>query len=147
MNHIWEIFHSKPQIWSLKVLLLVLFILLICMSKGSLCPPSFRQQSHSEKLTSSYRASDSFSLSCYPVEPNRRVHTIHNQSQPGTPPPSVIGPMFSDIQREFQKKERVVTNMTLLQVNPHGVHYTCGVPQGSNVDPLLLSVYMLHFNK
>ncbi|XP_034417600.1 coiled-coil domain-containing protein 141 [Cyclopterus lumpus] len=81
-----------------------------------------RQQSHSEKLTSSYRASDSFSLSCYLVESNRRVHTIHSQSQPATtypqatPPPSVIGPMFSDIQREFQKKEkRVVSNMSLLQ--------------------------------
>ncbi|KAM6955110.1 uncharacterized protein PEZ65_000046 [Lycodopsis pacificus] len=66
-----------------------------------------RQQSR----TSSYRSThSSFSLSCSPVEPNRRVHVVHGQSQPAatdlqaTPPPSVIGPMFSDIQREFQKQ-------------------------------------------
>ncbi|XP_031694983.1 uncharacterized protein LOC116377482 [Anarrhichthys ocellatus] len=70
-----------------------------------------RQQSH----TSSYRSThSSFSLSCSPVEPNRRVHVVHGQSQPAatdlqaTPPPSVIGPSFSDIQREFQKKEKQV---------------------------------------
>ncbi|XP_068457611.1 coiled-coil domain-containing protein 141 isoform X2 [Clinocottus analis] len=81
-----------------------------------------RQQSHSEKPASSYRSSHSFSLSCSPVEPNRRVHAINSQSQPAatvpqaTPPPYVIGPTFSDIQREFQKKEkRVVSNMTTLQ--------------------------------
>ncbi|XP_075968316.1 coiled-coil domain-containing protein 141 [Anarhichas minor] len=70
-----------------------------------------RQQSH----TSSYHSThSSFSLSCSPVEPNRRVHVVHGQSQPAatdlqaTPPPSVIGPTFSDIQREFQKKEKQV---------------------------------------
>ncbi|TMS06282.1 Titin [Larimichthys crocea] len=56
--------------------------------------------------------SSTFSLSCSPVEANRRIHTINSQSQPAaatepeaTPHPSAIGPLFSDIQREFQRTE------------------------------------------
>ncbi|XP_068592421.1 coiled-coil domain-containing protein 141 isoform X2 [Cebidichthys violaceus] len=82
-----------------------------------------RQQSHTSSHRSTHSFSSthsSFSLSCSPVEPNRRVHAVHGQSQPAaadlqaTPPPSVIGPTFSDIQREFQKKEKR-SNMTPLQ--------------------------------
>ncbi|KAM9346895.1 uncharacterized protein ccdc141 [Symphorus nematophorus] len=58
---------------------------------------------HSERLPS-YCSTHTFSLSCSPVEANRRIHTIHTEPQ-ATPPPPVIGPSFSDIQREFHKQE------------------------------------------
>ncbi|XP_074484104.1 uncharacterized protein LOC141763567 [Sebastes fasciatus] len=78
-----------------------------------------RQQLYGERSTS-YCSVHTFSLSCSPVEANRRVHAIHSQSlPPATPPPSAIGPSFSDIQREFQRKEVVSascgSNMTPLQ--------------------------------
>ncbi|XP_071328802.1 coiled-coil domain-containing protein 141 isoform X2 [Trachinotus anak] len=72
---------------------------------------SHRQQLSSEKLTSSYCSTHTFSLSRSPVDVNRLVHTIHSQLQPvatdpqATPPPSGIGPSFTDIQRDFQRKE------------------------------------------
>lgn len=65
------------------------------------------------------------SLSCSPVEVNRRIHTIHSQLQPvctepqATPPASVIGPLFSDIQREFQRKESQ-------EMGQQGVIASCG---------------------
>ncbi|XP_035532529.1 uncharacterized protein ccdc141 [Morone saxatilis] len=59
-----------------------------------------------------YSSTHTVSLSCSPVEANRRIRAIHSQIQPAatepqaTPPPSsVIGPLFSDIQKEFQRKE------------------------------------------
>uniref|UniRef100_A0A8P4KA54 Coiled-coil domain containing 141 n=1 Tax=Dicentrarchus labrax TaxID=13489 RepID=A0A8P4KA54_DICLA len=59
-----------------------------------------------------YSSTHTVSLSCSPVEANRRVCAIHSQIQAAaaepqaTPPPSsVIGPLFSDIQKEFQRKE------------------------------------------
>lgn len=67
--------------------------------------------SHSGTFTSSYCFSHTISLSCSAVEANRRIHTIHSHLQPGTtdwqatPPSPVVGPLFSDIQREFQRKE------------------------------------------
>ncbi|XP_044072101.1 coiled-coil domain-containing protein 141 isoform X2 [Siniperca chuatsi] len=92
---------------------------------------SHRQQLLSERFTSSYCSTHTFSLSCSPVEANRRVHTIHSQLQPfaiesqATPPPSVIGPSFSDIQREFQRKETQETGQ-------QAVSASCG----SNMAPL-----------
>ncbi|XP_034741158.1 uncharacterized protein DDB_G0284459-like isoform X2 [Etheostoma cragini] len=65
-----------------------------------------RQQLHSQTFTSSYSTPNSLSLSCSPVEANRRIHAIHSPLQPqATPPHSVIGPSFSDIQRAFQRKD------------------------------------------
>ncbi|XP_042350000.1 uncharacterized protein LOC121948667 [Plectropomus leopardus] len=77
------------------------------------------------QLPSSYCSTHTFSLSRSPAEANRRVRAIHGQSQPAateaTPPPSVIGPSFSDIQREFQRKEsRAASNMMPLQDAPVG---------------------------
>ncbi len=72
---------------------------------------SLRQQEYSERFTSSYSSSHTLSLSCSPVEADRRIHAIHSQLLPvptepqATPPPSVTGPLFSDIQREFKRKE------------------------------------------
>nr|XP_046259696.1 uncharacterized protein ccdc141 [Scatophagus argus] len=86
---------------------------------------SRRQQSYSETFTSSFRSTHTFSLSCSPVEANRRIHTIHSQVPPvatepqATPPPSAIGPLFSDIQREFQRKEGHETGQ-------RGVSASCG---------------------
>ncbi|XP_070832697.1 centromere-associated protein E-like [Chaetodon trifascialis] len=86
---------------------------------------SSRQQLYSEKFTSSFCSTHTFSLSCSPVEVNRRIHTIHSQLQPvstepqATPPASVIGPLFSDIQREFQRKESQETGQ-------QGVVASCG---------------------
>lgn len=71
----------------------------------------FASFSHSGTFTSSYCFAHTMSLSCSPVEANRRIHTIHSHFQPGTtdsqatPPSPVVGPLFSDIQREFQRKE------------------------------------------
>ncbi|XP_076603855.1 uncharacterized protein LOC143330952 isoform X2 [Chaetodon auriga] len=86
---------------------------------------SSRQQLHSEKFTSSFCSTHTFSLSCSPAEVNRRIHTIHSQLQPvstepqATPPASVIGPLFSDIQREFQGKEPQ-------EMGQQGVAASCG---------------------
>lgn len=67
---------------------------------------SFSRQTDGEKFTSSFCSTHTLSLSCSPVEANRRIHAIHSHSLPqATPPPTVIGPLFSDIQREFQRKE------------------------------------------
>lgn len=124
-----------------------LYQALDCINKGSSCRLYFshRQQLYSERLTSSYCSTHTFSLSCSPVEDNRRVRTIHSQLQSvatepqAMPPPSVIGPSFSDIQKEFQRKEmqeagqQVVSashgsNMAPFQVN---YYFTCGIPHGS----------------
>ncbi|KAM6946040.1 coiled-coil domain-containing protein 141 [Aplochiton taeniatus] len=64
-----------------------------------------------EQHISSYSCTHTFSLSCSPLEAERRAHALHHQPGSGsetqaTPPPLVIGHSFSDIQREFQKKER-----------------------------------------
>ncbi|XP_028289629.1 uncharacterized protein ccdc141 isoform X2 [Parambassis ranga] len=66
---------------------------------------------HSESVSTSFCSTHTFSPSCSPGEANRHVHTICSQIQPAgsehqaTLPPSVIGPSFSDTQREFQGKE------------------------------------------
>ncbi|XP_041858300.1 uncharacterized protein ccdc141 isoform X2 [Melanotaenia boesemani] len=66
------------------------------------------RQSNSKRFTSSYSAS--FSISSSPMEANRQVNIIHSHSQPVVTKsqakyPPLIGPSFSDIQEEFQKKE------------------------------------------
>ncbi|TKS66770.1 hypothetical protein D9C73_001907 [Collichthys lucidus] len=93
---------------------------------------------------SSYSCTHTFSLSCSPAEANRRIHAINSQSQPAaatepeaTPHPSVIGPLFSDIQREFQRTEtlqdasagglseveqEVMTEDSLSNDDSHSVH-------------------------
>ncbi|KAM6978464.1 uncharacterized protein ccdc141 [Tautogolabrus adspersus] len=64
-----------------------------------------------QHASSSYCSSHTLSLSCSPVLANRRIHTIHSQSQPvetqTMSPLPVICPSFSDIQRAFQRKETV----------------------------------------
>lgn len=71
----------------------------------------FSSFSHSGMFTSSYCFAHTMSLTCSPVEANRRIHAIHSHLQPGTtdsqatPPSPVAGPLFLDIQREFQGKE------------------------------------------
>nr|XP_020491126.1 coiled-coil domain-containing protein 141 [Labrus bergylta] len=62
-----------------------------------------------QHTSSSFCSTHTLSLSCSPVLANRRIYTIHSQSQPGetetTSPLPLIGPSFSDIQRAFQRKE------------------------------------------
>lgn len=93
--------------------------------------------SHSETFASSYYSTHTVSLSSSPVGANRQVHTIHSQLQSvatelqAALPPPMIGPLFSDIQREFQKKG---TKETV------SFHFICGVPQGTVLDPLLFLI-------
>ncbi|KAF7646643.1 hypothetical protein LDENG_00184120 [Lucifuga dentata] len=71
-----------------------------------------RQEVHSETFTSHHTSSYCCSQSsCSPVETRRRVHAIISQSQLpapepwATPPPSVIGQSFSEIQRREEQAE------------------------------------------
>uniref|UniRef100_UPI0037E93A2C uncharacterized protein ccdc141 n=1 Tax=Semicossyphus pulcher TaxID=241346 RepID=UPI0037E93A2C len=90
-----------------------------------------RQHPYRERSTSSYCSTHTFSLSCSPVEANRRIHSIHSQSQPvasepqAAPPFPVICPSFSDIQREFQRKDAQETR-----------HLAVSASCGSNTTPL-----------
>ncbi|XP_010878421.2 coiled-coil domain-containing protein 141 isoform X2 [Esox lucius] len=68
-----------------------------------------------EQLSSCFYSTHTFSLSCAPLERNRKIHAFHQAEieSLGTPPPHIptspafaSAPSFSDIQREFQKKER-----------------------------------------
>ncbi|XP_074551406.1 uncharacterized protein ccdc141 [Halichoeres trimaculatus] len=78
---------------------------------------SINKHAHNEKSTSSYCSSHTFSFSCSPIGANRRIHTIHNQSKPvsATPPLPMTCPSFSDIQKEFQSKEKQETRSHQLQ--------------------------------
>ncbi|XP_028447150.1 formin-like protein 7 [Perca flavescens] len=87
------------------------------------------------------------SLSCSPVEANRRVHAIHSQLKPqATPPPSVIGPTFSDIQREFQRKmDASAGGLLEAELQQHEVmtedslsndEYDCASPDDISLPPL-----------
>ncbi|CAK6974038.1 coiled-coil domain-containing protein 141 [Scomber scombrus] len=58
-----------------------------------------------EHNTSSYCSMHTFSLCCSPLGSSRQIHPIHGKLQLSTTPPSVIGPVFTDIQQEFQRKE------------------------------------------
>ncbi|XP_029283232.1 flocculation protein FLO11 isoform X2 [Cottoperca gobio] len=100
------------------------------------------------RLTSSYCSSHTFSLSCSPVEANRRVHAIHSLSQrtatEATPSPSVIGPSFSDIQREFQK-DASVGGLSEAELQQHDAmtedslsndEYDCASPDDISLPPL-----------
>lgn len=115
------------------------------------CVVSF---SYSETFTSSYSCTHAVSLSSSPVEVNRRIHTIHRQLQrvtaepQATPPPLVIGPLFSDIQREFQgKKAREMgssgLNMTLLQVGYDRIHFHIWCPPKFSVRSYLICLHIL----
>lgn len=80
--------------------------------------------SFSETFTSLYDSTHTVSLCCSPVEANRQIHTIHSQlrsaatkPQAAAPPPAT-GPLFSDIQREFQKKEAQET-VSLVYLRDH----------------------------
>ncbi|KAJ3591665.1 hypothetical protein NHX12_006797, partial [Muraenolepis orangiensis] len=73
--------------------------LLLCMEEES--SSSFQEEGY----TSCYSSSQTFSLSCSPLEPQRRVLAILSQSWPSSdlkapPPPCVLGPCFPDIQWE-----------------------------------------------
>uniref|UniRef100_A0A8C8F5S8 Ig-like domain-containing protein n=1 Tax=Oncorhynchus tshawytscha TaxID=74940 RepID=A0A8C8F5S8_ONCTS len=68
-----------------------------------------------EQLSTSFSCTQTFNLSCSPLERDRKVHTLNEAGIKSlvTPPPTILPPLafasapsFSDIQREFQKKER-----------------------------------------
>ncbi|XP_070979938.1 coiled-coil domain-containing protein 141-like isoform X2 [Oncorhynchus clarkii lewisi] len=68
-----------------------------------------------EQLSTSFSCIQTFNLSCSPLERDRKVHTLNEAGIKSlvTPPPTILPPLafasapsFSDIQREFQKKER-----------------------------------------
>lgn len=110
----------------------LLHLMLSCIKPRKVyCVFSF---SHSETGTSSYLSPHTTSLS--PMEANQPIQTIHSQLQAvtaepqATPPPSVIGPLFSDIQREFQRKDGHE------RVSYARVCFMYGVPQGPILDPL-----------
>ncbi|XP_067458887.1 coiled-coil domain-containing protein 141 isoform X2 [Thunnus thynnus] len=70
----------------------------------------FTSSSAEERHTSSYCSTHTFSLCRSPVGASRRVHAVQSQLQlsttdPQVTPPSVNGPLFADIQQEFQRKE------------------------------------------
>ncbi|XP_035264086.1 coiled-coil domain-containing protein 141 isoform X1 [Anguilla anguilla] len=56
-----------------------------------------------EQLYTSYSHTQTFNISCSPVEKNTKIHVLYQtENEPqATPPPA---PSFSDIQREFQRK-------------------------------------------
>ncbi|KAF3843808.1 hypothetical protein F7725_002657 [Dissostichus mawsoni] len=98
------------------------------------------------RVTSSYCSTHTFSFPCSPLDTNRRVHNIHNQSQPAateaTPSPSVTGPSFSDIQREFGKD---ASRGSLSEAELHDVmmedslsndEYDCASPDDISLPPL-----------
>ncbi|XP_041724790.2 coiled-coil domain-containing protein 141 isoform X2 [Coregonus clupeaformis] len=67
-----------------------------------------------EQLSNSFSCTHTFNMSCSPLERDRKVHALHQVgikslvTPPPIPPPPAFAsaPSFSDIQREFQKKER-----------------------------------------
>ncbi|XP_041700614.2 coiled-coil domain-containing protein 141 isoform X1 [Coregonus clupeaformis] len=73
-------------------------------------------QERKEQLSTSFCCTHTFNLSCSPLERDRKVHALHQAGirslvtppPPTIPPPPAVdsAPCFSDIQREFQKKER-----------------------------------------
>ncbi|KAI4792718.1 hypothetical protein KUCAC02_033201, partial [Chaenocephalus aceratus] len=98
------------------------------------------------RATSSYCSTHTFNFRCSPLDTNRRVHNIHNQSQPAateaTPSPSVTGPSFSDIQREFGKD---ASRGSLSEAELHDVmmedslsndEYDCASPDDMSLPPL-----------
>ncbi|KAK5889788.1 hypothetical protein CesoFtcFv8_013373 [Champsocephalus esox] len=98
------------------------------------------------RATSSYCSTHTFNFPCSPLDTNRRVHNIHNQSQPAateaTPSPSVTGPSFSDIQREFGKD---ASRGSLSEAELHDVmmedslsndEYDCASPDDMSLPPL-----------
>ncbi|XP_032364328.1 uncharacterized protein ccdc141 [Etheostoma spectabile] len=105
-----------------------------------------RQEQHSQTFTSSYGPPHSLSHSCSPVEANRRIHAIHSPLQlQATPPPSVIGPSFSDIQRAFQRKDASAGVLFEAELQQHEVitedsfssdEYDCASPDDISLPPL-----------
>jgi protoheme ferro-lyase len=71
-------------------------------------------QESKEQLSTSFCCTHTFNLSCSPLERDRKVHVLQQAgikslvTSPTLPPPPAFtsAPSFSDIQREFQKKER-----------------------------------------
>uniref|UniRef100_A0A4W5NU50 Ig-like domain-containing protein n=1 Tax=Hucho hucho TaxID=62062 RepID=A0A4W5NU50_9TELE len=71
-------------------------------------------QESKEQLSTSFCCTHTFHLSCSPLERDRKVHALQQAgikslvTSPTVPPPPALAlaPSFSDIQREFQKKER-----------------------------------------
>nr|XP_046223730.1 coiled-coil domain-containing protein 141-like isoform X4 [Oncorhynchus gorbuscha] len=67
-----------------------------------------------EQLSTSFSCTQTFNLSCSPLERDRKVHMLNEaEIKSLVTPPTIISPLafasapsFSDIQREFQKKER-----------------------------------------
>ncbi|XP_055727116.1 coiled-coil domain-containing protein 141-like isoform X2 [Salvelinus fontinalis] len=68
-----------------------------------------------EQLSTSFSCTHTFNLSCSPLERDRKVHALNQAGIKSlvTPPPTIppppafaSAPSFSDIHREFQKKER-----------------------------------------
>ncbi|KAI9534579.1 hypothetical protein NQZ68_012812, partial [Dissostichus eleginoides] len=98
------------------------------------------------RATSSYCSTHTFNFPCSPLDTNRRVHNIHNQSKPAAteakPSPSVTGPSFSDIQREFGKD---ASRGSLSEAELHDVmmedslsndEYDCASPDDISLPPL-----------
>ncbi|XP_030643095.1 coiled-coil domain-containing protein 141 [Chanos chanos] len=62
-----------------------------------------------EQLHTSFCHTQTFNVSCYPLEKDRKIHVLHQtkrESYDTPPPPCHSAPSFSDIQRAFQKKEK-----------------------------------------